>query len=427
MPLRSDSENFALIRVIGVGGGGSNAVNRMIRAELMGVEFIAVNTDAQALLQSDAPHKIRIGDKITRGLGAGGDPVIGQRAAEDDSEKIYEALKDSDMVFITAGMGGGTGSGAAPVIAEIARDLGALTIGVVTKPFSFEGARRRLNAEKASEALRDKVDTLITIPNDRLKDVVSKDTSIVDAFRVVDDVLRQGVQGISDLITVPGLINLDFADVRTIMKDAGSALMGIGRGSGEDRAAEAARQAIASPLLEVNIAGAQGVLFNVTGGPGLGLFEVDAAAEIAKGTADPEANIIFGTVIDERMGDDVMITVIATGFDAARKREPHRVTASAMPDLASIRVGGDDRDYMRELQGHRAAATIPVTPERSSEGSDQAAAMSQSGVPASSVGDGAGASSRGAMPPLGGQSLESSRRVPEVEDLDIPAFLRRSR
>src|SRR5687767_11990651 len=215
MPLRSDSENFALIRVIGIGGGGSNAVNRMIRAELMGVEFIAVNTDAQALLQSDAPHKIRIGDKITRGLGAGGDPTIGQRAAEEDAEKIYEALKDSDMVFITAGMGGGTGSGAAPVIAEIARDLGALTIGVVTKPFGFEGARRRLNAEKGTDALRDKVDTLITIPNDRLRDVVSKETSILEAFRVVDDVLRQGVQGISDLITVPGLINLDFADVRT--------------------------------------------------------------------------------------------------------------------------------------------------------------------------------------------------------------------
>ena len=247
MPLRSDSENFALIRVIGIGGGGSNAVNRMIRAELMGVEFISVNTDAQALLQSDAPHKIRIGDKITRGLGAGGDPGIGQRAAEEDAEKIYEALKDSDMVFITAGMGGGTGSGAAPVIAEMARDLGALTIGVVTKPFAFEGARRRLNAEKATEALRDKVDTLITIPNDRLKDVVQKETSILDAFRVVDDVLRQGVQGISDLITVPGLINLDFADVRTVMKDAGSALMGIGRASGEGRAAEAARAGDGQP------------------------------------------------------------------------------------------------------------------------------------------------------------------------------------
>ena len=218
MPLRSDSENFALIRVIGVGGGGSNAVNRMIRAELMGVEFIAVNTDAQALLQSDAPNKIRIGDKITRGLGAGGDPSIGQRAAEEDSEKIADALRDSDMVFITAGMGGGTGSGAAPVIAEIARDMGALTIGVVTKPFAWEGARRRLNAEKSAELLRDKVDTLITIPNDRLKEVVTEETTIVDAFRVVDDVLRQGVQGISDLITVPGLINLDFADVRAVMR-----------------------------------------------------------------------------------------------------------------------------------------------------------------------------------------------------------------
>src|ERR671912_1038134 len=262
MPLRSDSENFALIRVIGVGGGGSNAVNRMIRAELMGVEFISVNTDAQALLQSDAPHKIRIGDKITRGLGAGGDPGIGQRAAEEDAEKIYEALKDSDMVFITAGMGGGTGSGAAPVIAEIARDLGALTIGVVTKPFSFEGARRRLNAEKSSEALRDKVDTLITIPNDRLKDVVQKETSILDAFRVVDDVLRQGVQGISDLITVPGLINLDFADVRAIMKDAGSALLGIGMGQGEKRAIDAAAQAVSSPLLEPPLDSAKAILLS---------------------------------------------------------------------------------------------------------------------------------------------------------------------
>src|SRR5438128_6146215 len=250
MQLRSDSENFALIRVIGVGGGGSNAVNRMILSEMMGVEFIACNTGAQALLQSDAAHKIRIGDKITRGLGAGGDASIGERADEEDSEKIAEALRDSDMVFLTAGMGGGTGSGAAPVVAEIAKELGALTIGVVTKPFSFEGAKRKIVAEKSSESLKSKVDTLITIPNDRLRDVVQKNTSILDAFRVVDDVLRQGVQGISDIITVPGLINLDFADVRTIMRDAGSALMGIGRASGENRAIEAARQAVASPLLE---------------------------------------------------------------------------------------------------------------------------------------------------------------------------------
>jgi cell division protein FtsZ len=409
MPLRSDSENFALIRVIGVGGGGSNAVNRMIRAELMGVEFIAVNTDAQALLQSDAPHKIRVGDKITRGLGAGGDPGIGQRAAEEDAEKIYEALKDSDMVFITAGMGGGTGSGAAPVIAEIARDLGALTIGVVTKPFSFEGARRRLNAEKASETLRDKVDTLITIPNDRLKDVVQKDTSIVDAFRVVDDVLRQGVQGISDLITVPGLINLDFADVRTVMKDAGSALMGIGRAAGEGRAAAAAREATASPLLEVNIAGAQGVLFNITGGPSLSLFEVDEAAEIIKQTADPEANIIFGTVIDERMGDEVAITVIATGFDASRKRELTRAQTSAPVEVASALRMARDRE---QFAADRIPTAIPVNALPSSV--PAAASATEELQPAA------------AGQPRNGQEI---RRGPqqEIEDLDIPAFLRRHR
>ncbi len=405
MALRSDSENFALIRVMGVGGGGSNAVNRMIRAELMGVEFIALNTDAQALLQSDAPHKIRVGDKITRGLGAGGDPGIGQRAAEEDAEKIYEALKDSDMVFITAGMGGGTGSGAAPVIAEIARDLGALTIGVVTKPFSFEGARRRLNAEKATEGLREKVDTLITIPNDRLKDVVQKETSVVDAFRVVDDVLRQGVQGISDLITVPGLINLDFADVRAVMNQAGSALMGIGRASGEDRAAEAARQAIASPLLEVNIAGAQGVLFNITGGPSLSLFEIDEAAEIIKATTDPEANIIFGTVIDERMGDEVSITVIATGFDSARKREVGRSHASSSADYTAVaRAGRENRDFRRELEQQRQAA-IPVQPEVAPE----PAPVAINNAPV--------------------ERMDGGRRPAqaEMEDLDIPAFLRRNR
>ena len=438
MPLRSDSENFALIRVIGVGGGGSNAVNRMIRAELMGVEFIAVNTDAQALLQSDASHKIRIGDKLTRGLGAGGDPGIGQRAAEEDSEKIAEALRDSDMVFITAGMGGGTGSGAAPVIAEVARDLGALTIGVVTKPFSFEGARRRLNAEKASEQLRDKVDTLITIPNDRLKDVVSKDTSIVDAFRVVDDVLRQGVQGISDLITVPGLINLDFADVRTIMKDAGSALMGIGRGSGDARASDAARMAIASPLLETNIAGAQGVLFNITGGASLGLFEVDEAAEIIKETTDPEANIIFGTVIDERMGDDVMITVIATGFDSARKRETQRpAVVTTRDDSTAIRMGRDNRDFMRELEQQRAAAAVPANGDAAPAIETASDEPSEAGTPGNlgkadtvSATSRWTASGRDQSTNVRGQSNDQPRRTAaqqEVEDLDIPAFLRRNR
>jgi cell division protein FtsZ len=426
MPLRSDSENFALIRVIGVGGGGSNGVNRMIRAEMMGVEFIAVNTDAQALLQSDAPHKIRIGDKLTRGLGAGGDPGLGQRAAEEDSEKIAEALRDSDMVFITAGMGGGTGSGAAPIIAEIARDVGALSIGVVTKPFSFEGARRRLNAEKACEQLRDKVDTLITIPNDRLKDVVEKNTSIVDAFKVVDDVLRQGVQGISDLITVPGLINLDFADVRAIMKDAGSALMGIGRGTGETRAADAARAAIASPLLEINIAGAQGVLFNITGGPSLSLFEVDEAAQIIKETADPEANIIFGTVIDERGGDEVTITVIATGFDMSRKREAHRQGAYTVETGSSMRQNRGENGLGTNGSGSGTSA-IPIVTDRETAGASVGAGATSA---AQGMSAGAQSSEPGAYqagPPSMDRVEAPRRSTPEVEDLDIPAFLRRHR
>lgn len=359
MPLRSDIENFALIKVVGVGGGGSNAVNRMIRAELMGVEFISVNTDAQALLLSDAPHKIRIGDKITKGLGAGADPSVGRKAAEEDSEKLYEALKEADMVFITAGMGGGTGTGGAPIIAEIAKDIGALCVAVVTKPFQFEGAKRRLLAEQGVQELVDKVDTLITIPNDRLLQVVEKKTSMVDAFRIVDDVLRQGVQGISDLITVPGLINLDFADVKTIMTNAGSALMGIGHGSGETRASEAARQAIMSPLLEQSIDGARGVLFTITGGPDLTLFEVNEAAEIIHQAADPEANIIFGAVIDDRMAGEVKISVIATGFDPSRplkrieqpihrrQAEPRPAERPAVPVAAGVSAPskGDEKKY----------------------------------------------------------------------------------
>src|SRR6476646_3794799 len=403
MPLRSDSENFALIRVIGIGGGGSNAVNRMIRAELMGVEFIAVNTDAQALLQSDAPHKIRVGDKITRGLGAGGDPTIGQRAAEEDSEKIYEALKDADMIFITAGMGGGTGSGAAPVIAEIAKDLGSLTVGVITKPFSFEGVRRKLVAEQYSEALKDKVDTLITIPNDRLREVVDKKTSILDAFRVVDDVLRQGVQGISDLITVPGLINLDFADVKTIMRDAGSSLMGIGRASGENRAIEAARQAIASPLLEVDIAGAQGILFNVSGSSNLSLFEVTEAAEEIRSAADPEANIIFGTSFNERLGDEVAITVIATGFDGKRPSAASRAGAGASTD-AGARA---PRDFLEELERQRSQMSDAGVPDAPAARSDE-------------VTNGSG--SVRAVEPVG-----IRRPAYDADDLEIPSFLRRSR
>lgn len=399
MALRSDSENFALIRVIGVGGGGSNAVNRMIRAEMMGVEFIALNTDAQALLQSDAPHKIRVGDKITRGLGAGGDSSIGQRAAEEDAERIAEAVEGSDMVFITAGLGGGTGSGAAPVVAEIAKAAGALTIGVVTKPFTFEGARRRLTAEKAAEELKSKVDTLITIPNDRLRDVVQKNTSILDAFRVVDDVLRQGVQGISDIITVPGLINLDFADVRAIMKDAGSALMGIGRASGDNRALEAARQAIASPLLEVNITGAQGILFNVTGSSNLSLYEVTEAAEEIRAAADPEANIIFGTSFNERLGEEVQITVIATGFDG------RRTTRSAAGGTSSDASARGSRDYLEELERQRSALNEVGVPE----------------VPAGRVDTGSQRSIREA------QESVSKRPTYDADDLEIPSFLRRQK
>jgi cell division protein FtsZ len=309
-------EAFAQIKVIGVGGGGSNAVDRMIEGEIRGVEFITINTDAQALLRSQAPARIRIGDKVTKGLGAGGNPAVGARAAEESADELYEALKGADMIFIAAGMGGGTGTGAAPKVAEIARDLGALTIGVVTRPFSFEGPRRRQSAEAGIGALKEKVDTLITIPNDRLLAVADKRLPMVDAFKLADDVLRQGIQGISDLITVPGLINLDFADVKTIMSDAGSALMAIGHGSGEGRAADAARAAVSSPLLDIAIDGAKGILFNVTGGEDLTLHEVSEAAEIINRAADAEANIIFGAVVDPRLQAEVRITVIATGFDS---------------------------------------------------------------------------------------------------------------
>ncbi len=308
-------EGFAQIRVIGVGGGGSNAVNRMIQANMMGIEFIAVNTDAQALLLADTPHRIRIGDKLTRGLGAGGNPSVGAKAAEENAEDLYEALKGSDMVFITAGMGGGTGTGASPIVAQIARELGALTVGVVTKPFAFEGNKRRSAAEEGIANLKQHVDTLITVPNDRLLQVADKKMPLKEAFRLADDVLRQGIQGISDLITVPGLINLDFADVKTIMSAAGSALMAIGEANGESRAIDAAHMAIASPLLDIDINGARGVLFNITGGLDLTLYEVNEAADIISKAAHPEANIIFGAVQDPAYDGKVKITVIATGFD----------------------------------------------------------------------------------------------------------------
>lgn len=310
-----DFNQFAQIKVIGVGGGGNNAVNRMITAGLKGVDFVAVNTDAQAINLSRAGQKVQIGNKLTKGLGAGANPEIGSKAAEESREEIINVLKGADMVFVTAGMGGGTGTGAAPIVAEIAKELGALTVGVVTRPFSFEGRKRAMQAEKGIAELKSKVDTLITIPNDRLLQVVDKHTALHEAFRIADDVLRQGVQGISDLIAVPGLINLDFADVKTIMRNTGSALMGIGAATGENRAADAARKAISSPLLETSIEGAQGVLLNITGGQNLTLFEVNEASEIIAEAADPEANIIFGAVIDEGLKDEVRVTVIATGFD----------------------------------------------------------------------------------------------------------------
>ena len=323
--MRDSSGNYlAVIKVVGVGGGGTNAVNRMVDAGLGGVEFIAVNTDAQALLMADADVKIHIGSEATRGLGAGADPAVGLAAASESRDELKEALKGADMVFVTAGEGGGPGTAGAPVVAELGRELGALTVGVVTKPFAFEGRRRAEQAEAGTQSLRDQVDTLIVIENDRLLQVVEKRTSIVDAFNVADDVLRQGVQGITDLITIPGLVNLDFADVRTIMNEAGSALMGIGTASGENRATEAARAAVSSPLLESSIEGATGILLNVTGGTDIGLFEVNEAAQVVTSAADQNANVIFGAVIDENQSDEIRVTVIATGFGPARLKRRRR-------------------------------------------------------------------------------------------------------
>lgn len=308
-------DGTATIKVIGVGGAGTNAVNRMVDSGIRGVEFVAVNTDKQALLVSKAATKIQIGEKITRGLGAGANPDIGAQAAEESKAEITEALRGADMVFVTSGMGGGTGTGAAPIVAACAKEMGILTIGVVTKPFTFEGKKRLSQAERGIESLKSKVDTLVVIPNDKLLQIIDRKTSIVEAFKMADDVLRQGVQGISDLIAVPGLVNLDFADVKTIMLNTGMAHMGIGRASGESRAEDAAKQAIQSPLLETSIEGARGVIINITGGYNLGLHEVNTAAELVQRSVDPEANIIFGAVIDESLDEDIVITVIATGFE----------------------------------------------------------------------------------------------------------------
>ncbi len=315
-------DGTATIKVIGVGGAGNNAVNRMIEAGIRNVEFIAVNTDRQTLNESKANSKIQIGEKLTRGLGAGANPDIGSQAAEESRAEIAEALKGADMVFVTAGMGGGTGTGAAPIVAATAKEMGILTIGVVTKPFTFEGKKRLAQAERGIASLKGKVDTLVVIPNDKLLQVIDRKTSMIEAFRMADDVLRQGVQGISDLISVPGVINLDFADVRTIMLNQGMAHMGIGSASGENRAEDAAKQAIQSPMLETSIEGARGIIINITGGSDMGLHEANTAAELVQRSADPEANIIFGTVIDESMGDELQITVIATGFEKEEDRRP---------------------------------------------------------------------------------------------------------
>ena len=360
-------EGNARIRVVGVGGGGSNAVNRMIRSKLRGVEFISVNTDVQALGHSEATVKVNIGRKLTRGLGAGGRPEVGAEAAEESRDELGKLLHDSDMVFIAAGMGGGTGTGAAPVIAEIAKQQGALTIGVVTKPFRMEGRKRQISAEEGIANLQTRVDSLITIPNERLLQVSDKKTTLVEAFKIADDVLRQGVQGISDLITYPGLINLDFADVKAIMSGQGAALMGIGFGGGETRAADAARDAVASPLLETTIAGAKGVLLNITGGPDLTMFEVQEALQLVGESADPEAEIIFGTVIDERLNGEVKVTVIATGFTGGEDLlarsffEPvaRPVTSSPVPQAAPAYTGyspsysPDDLDIPAFLRDRR--------------------------------------------------------------------------
>ncbi|MBU8786326.1 cell division protein FtsZ [Bacillus glycinifermentans] len=366
LEFETNIDGLASIKVIGVGGGGNNAVNRMIENDVQGVEFIAVNTDAQALNLSKAETKMQIGAKLTRGLGAGANPEVGKKAAEESKEQIEEALKGADMVFVTAGMGGGTGTGAAPVIAQIAKDLGALTVGVVTRPFTFEGRKRQLQAAGGISSMKESVDTLIVIPNDRLLEIVDKNTPMLEAFREADNVLRQGVQGISDLIATPGLINLDFADVKTIMSNKGSALMGIGIATGENRAAEAAKKAVSSPLLETAIDGAQGVLMNITGGTNLSLYEVQEAADIVAAASDQDVNMIFGSVINENLKDEIVVTVIATGFieqepDSAKpqnrplnqgfkqhqpapKREPKRDEQVSMPHRSQSQPAEDALD-----------------------------------------------------------------------------------
>jgi cell division protein FtsZ len=379
-----EMEGHALIRVAGIGGGGSNAVNRMIAEGIIGVDFIAVNTDSQALMQSEAPVMVHIGERSSRGLGAGGNPEIGEKAALESEEELRQVLRGSDMVFVTAGMGGGTGTGASPIVAKIAREEGALTIGVVTRPFTFEGAKRTKSAEIGIENLKESVDTLIVIPNDRLLENADKRISLLESFGLADDVLRQGIQGISELITVPGLINLDFADVRSIMSLGGAALMAVGTGRGENRAEEAARMALSSNLLDVTIDGARGILFNVTGGPDMGLFEINQAAMIIRETAHPDVNLIFGAVIDERMSEEIRVTVIATGFDHA---------------TPMVRRFGD-RPVTRQVSRTTTTATRESVSVGDSTTTTSSSSTSSSGRP------------------LRDPSYQK-------EDLEIPAFLRR--
>jgi len=400
-------ESFAHIKVVGVGGGGTNAVNRMIEEGIQGVEFIAVNTDSQALNLARAASKVRIGEKLTRGLGAGGNPEMGRKSAEESAEALYASLKGADMVFVTAGLGGGTGTGAAPIVAQIAKECGALTIGVVTRPFTFEGAKRQQSAEEGMDALKEHADTLIVIPNDRLLQIADKRASLQDAFRMADDVLRQGIQGISELITVPGLINLDFADVKAIMSEGGAALMAVGKASGEDRARVAAEQAISSQLLDITIDGARGVLFNITGGPNMTLFEVNQAAAIIRETAHPDVNMIFGAVIDPNMGDDIRITVIATGFE--RTGVPRRImtpTATSRP--------AETPAQQRSIFSLPAQRPVEVSV---SSGSSSAPAAQPASIPAPQP--------PAAQPPA---SLpEYKPQSSYQEDLDIPTFLRKRR
>ena len=406
--IKPDIETFAKIKVVGVGGSGNNAISRMIDAKIKGVEFVAINTDAQALHHSKAQEKVHIGKNLTKGLGAGMNPEIGRQAAEENRDEIQEVLKGADMVFVACGLGGGTGSGAAPIVAETAKELGALTVGVVTKPFAFEGSQRRTIAEEALENLKDRVDTLITIPNDKLLSIIDRQTTLVNAFRIVDDVLRQGVQGISDLITKPGIVNVDFADVRAIMEDSGSALMGIGIASGENRAVEAAKAAINSPLLELSIDGAKGVLFNISGSSDLTMLEINEAANIITENIDPNAKVIFGAVTDDQIRKgEIQITVVATGFDIPRSKEaPVGLVNRAPSAVAHKRVSHmaivEEEQVKDEEEMMEEAITFP------SRKLEQPVMIIEEKIQ-----------------PRGMAPRSESKELVEEEDLEIPAFIRR--